>query len=71
MLYLAWDGRLLVPMLCIAMFVLEGGALGRGGGRNREPALVCEPELFTCIVGRGPPERIALIHSFSHERYSP
>ena len=72
MLYLAWDGPLVVPMLCSAMSVLEGGALGRGGGRGREPELVCEPELFTCIVGRGPPERIILTYSsFSHERCSP
>jgi len=45
-LYLAWDGPLFVPMLCSAMSVLEGGALGRGGGRGREPELVCEPELL-------------------------
>jgi len=60
-----------VPVLCSAMFVLEAGALGRGGGRGREPELVCEPELFTCIVGRGPPERIILTHSSFHERCSP
>ena len=72
MLYLAWAGPVFVPLLCSAMSVLEGGALGRGGGRGREPELVCEPELFTCIVGRGPPERIILTYSsFSHERCSP
>ena len=27
--------------------VLEGGALGRGGGRGREPELVCVPELVS------------------------
>ena len=55
-----------MPLSCCAMSALEGGALGRGGGRGREP------ELFTCIVGRGPPERIIFIHSsFSHERCSP
>ena len=37
-------------MLCCAMSVLKGGALGRVGGRGREPELVCEPELFTCVV---------------------
>jgi len=37
---LAWDGPLLVPELCSAMFGLEAGELGRGGGRGREPELV-------------------------------
>jgi len=37
---LAWDEPLLVPELCSAMFGLEAGALGRGGGRGREPELV-------------------------------
>ena len=71
---LAWDGPLLVPELCSAMFGLEAGALGREGGRGREPELVCEPELVldcTCIVGRGPPERITLKHSSLNERCSP
>ena len=71
MLYVAWDGPLLVPILCSAMFVLEGGALVRGGGRGRESELVCELEIFTCVVGRGPPERITLTYLFSHERCSP
>ena len=61
---LAWDAPLLVPVLCSAMFGLEAGALGRGGGRGRKP------ELFTCVVGRGPPKRITLKHS-SNERCSP
>ena len=69
MLYLAWDEPLYVPMLCSAMSVLEGGALGRGGGRGREPELVCVPELFPCIVERILSERITL--TFSHKRCSP
>ena len=53
-----------MPMLCSAMSVWRA--------ERCEPELVCEPELFTCIVGRGPPERIILTHSsFSHERCSP
>lgn len=43
------DGPLLVPESCSAMFGLEAGALDRGGGRAREPELVCEPKLFICI----------------------
>jgi len=65
---LAWDGPLLVPELCSAIFGLEAGALGREGGRGREPELVLA---FTCIVGRGPPERITLRHSYLNERCSP
>ena len=70
-----WHGTDLSLCRCrvvhCAMSVLEGGALGRGGGRGREPELVCEPELFTCVVGRGPPARIILALIFSHERCSP
>ena len=49
-----------MPELCNAMFGLEAGALDRGGGRGREQELVCG---CTCIVGRGPPERITLSNS--------
>ena len=43
----AWDGPLLVPELCSTMFGLEVEALGRGGGRGREP------ELFYLYRGNG------------------
>ena len=64
---LAWDGPLLVPELCSVMFGLEAGELGRGGGRGREPELVWD---CTCIVVRGPPERITLDNSCFNECYS-
>ncbi len=43
----SWDGPLLVLELCSAMFGLEAGALGRRGGRGREPELVLD---CTCVV---------------------
>jgi len=46
-----------------SVFGLEAVALGKGGGQGDEQELVYEPELVldgTCIVGRGPPERITL-----------